>query len=231
MRRALLIVVGVALLVPRAQARVQSGAVAPSVSSTATADNGQTIDGVAARIEDDIITESEVRELAAFQTLVDGQPKPRAEIIRELGDQWVVSNEANLAHYHQPPQQEVDHAFDQLLAHFPSREEFERRCTSVGLSEAAVRRMLARQLYLSHFIDYRFRPAAQVDEDQIEAYYKNELTPQLKAHNQAVPNLEDVEDTIREILVQRAIDLRSTQWLDETRARLKIDIMPQGDRE
>jgi hypothetical protein len=231
MRRVSLILLALALLAPSLHAGAQSGSgIAPSVNA-ASPDAGRMIDGVAARIEDDIITESEVRELAAFQTLVDGQAKPRAEIIRELGDQWVVSNEASVAHYHQPPQQEVDHAFDQLLARFPSREEFERRCAAAGISETAVRRILAQQLYLSHFIDYRFRPAAQVDQDQIEAYYKNELIPELKARNQQIPELDDVEDTIREILVQRAINLRSTQWLDETRARLKIDVISQGDHE
>ena len=54
----------------------------------------QTIDGVAARIEDGILAESEVRELAAFQKLVDGQAKPREELLRELEDQWIVHGEA-----------------------------------------------------------------------------------------------------------------------------------------
>jgi hypothetical protein len=56
-----------------------------------------TIDGVAARIEDDVLLESDVRELAAFQVLSDGQSKPRSELIRELADQWIVRGEANTA--------------------------------------------------------------------------------------------------------------------------------------
>ena len=54
-----------------------------SVGDPAAAKDRQ-IDGVAARIEDDIITESEVRELAAFQNLVDGKAKSRDELLREL---------------------------------------------------------------------------------------------------------------------------------------------------
>lgn len=34
---------------------------------------GKVIDGIAARVEGDIITESEVRELASFQQLVEGK--------------------------------------------------------------------------------------------------------------------------------------------------------------
>lgn len=168
----------------------------------------QQVDGIAARIEDDILTESEVRELGDFQKLVDGQTKPRAELIQELTDQWIVRGEANAAKYPLPTPEDVDRAYAQLEKQFPAGQ-FKQRYTSVGLSEAAVRRMLEEQLYLSRFLDYRFRPAVQVSEDQIEAYYKNEFTPQLKARGQAIPKLEDVADTIREVLAQREIDDRS----------------------
>jgi hypothetical protein len=188
----------------------------------------RTIDGIAARIEDDIITESEVRELAAFQELVDGRSKSREEIIRELADQWIVRQEATAASYGQPSQDEVDRAYQQLVKQFPSAEEFQRRCAALGLSEAAIRRLLQQQLYLSRFLDRRFRPAAQVDQQQIETYYESEFAPQLKARNETVPPIEDVEDTIREVLIQRAITERAKKWLDDTRERLRIDIQPEG---
>ena len=201
----------------------------PPVSTPAALPPGAVaVDGVAARIEDDVITESEIRELAAFQQLVDGKPKPRADVIRELADQWIVRGEAETDKYPQPTADDVDHAYASLVSQFKSPQEFKSRCAAAGINEAAIRRILAQQLYLSHFLDYRFRAAAQVDEKQIEAYYNNEFTPQLKKSNQPVPAFEDVEDTIREVLVQRAIDELSKQWLDETRARLKIDVISQG---
>src|SRR6202008_1648052 len=110
----------------------------------------------------------------------------------------------------------------------PSPPAFQPRCAAVGLTEAAVRRILEQQLFLSRFIDYRFRPAAQVDESQIAAYSHDEFATHLAARKQPVPPLEDVEDTIREVLIQRAINDRATKWLDDTRSRLKIDIVAQG---
>src|SRR5580700_1257564 len=109
----------------------------------------QQVDGVAARIEDDIITESEVRELAAFQLLVDGKSKPRAELIRELSDQWLIRSEATATRYGQPPAADVDRADAEFVKQFPSPEDFQKRCANAGLTEAAVRRMVAQQLYLS----------------------------------------------------------------------------------
>jgi len=235
MRRAALICVGMAILGSEWAwpMKAQTDPAAPgdsSVSRITERPDPRTIDGVAARIEDDIITESEVRELAAFQGLVEGHSKPREELIRELTDQWIVSGEANLAHYSPPSENEVNRAFEQLVARFSSPEEFKKRCAQVDITEADVRRSLAKQIYLSQFLDYRFRPAAQIDREQIEAYYSNELVPKLKAQDQPVPALDDVQDTIQEVLVQRAISERSSEWLNETRTRLKIDVLPREDQ-
>jgi len=229
MNRALLIPLLMGTLVNATARGVRGqGSSAPSVTNAVS--SARIIDGVAARIEDDIITESEVRELAAFQLLVDGRAKPRPELIRELADQWIAGGEARVANYPQPSEEDVKRVFEQLVAKFPSPEEFKKRATDAGLTEADVRRLLARQLYLSRFLDYRFRAAAQVDQKQIEAYYDNELVPQLESQGQPVPSLEDVQDAIQEVLVQRAINDRATAWLDETRARLKIDLMSGGEQ-
>lgn len=230
MRRFLLISVVMALTflsdAPRAIAQYRSySALPPDLSGS---DSAQQVDGIAARIEDDILTESEVRELGDFQKLVDGQTKPRDEIIRELTDEWIVRGEANAAKYPPPTPEDVDRAYAQLAEQFPAGQ-FKERYTVVGLSEAAVRRMLEQQLYLSRFLDYRFRPAVQISDDQIAAYYKDEFAAQLKARGQTIPALADVADTIREVLVQREINDRSVKWLDDERQRLKIDVMPAGD--
>ena len=230
MRRSLLIFVCVGWLA----GFMARGYIARAQSSSGpsrTAGGAETIvDGVAARIEDDILTESEVRELCAFQKLVDGAAKARADRIRELADQWIVRVEADAAKFEAPASGDVDRAYTKLAAQFPSPEEFKDRCAAAGITEAAVRRILGQQLYLSRFLDYRFRPAAQVDQKQIEAYYNNEFVPQLKTRNQTVPPLDDLRDTIREVLIQRTISERANEWLDEARSRLKIDVISEGDR-
>ena len=211
-------------------ARCLSAQIQPSRQSTSLpASSGpQQIDGVAARIEDDIITESEVRELSAFQQLVDGKPKPRAEVLRDLADQWLIRGEATTARYEQPSSADVDRAYHEFVKQFPSLEVFQQRCADAGLSESAVRRMIQQQLYLSRFIDYRFRPAAQVTDQQVADYYRDDFVPQLKARKAEIPALDDVDDTIREVLIQRAITDREEKWLNESRPRLRIDIVSKA---
>ncbi|MGB9069566.1 MAG: hypothetical protein WCC21_13440, partial [Candidatus Acidiferrales bacterium] len=137
MRRLLLIFVCTLSFTHLAEGHAFAQDPSPSPNVTPpTAPEGQVVDGVAARIEDDIILESEVRELGAFQKLVDGKEKPRDELIRELADQWVVRGEIETAKYPPPSATDVDRAYSQLAAQFGSPEEFARRCAAVGLTEA-----------------------------------------------------------------------------------------------
>lgn len=229
MRRALLIAALLSGVTPPVMAgayvRVQSENVAPA---SADSSKPAAIDGIAVRIESDIITESQVAELSAYQKLVDGHSQSRADVVRELIDQWIVRGEATAAQYPQPSAADVDSAYAQLQKQFGSAEEFKSRCAAAGITQAAVRRILTQQIYLSRFLDFRFRPAAQVDSAQLQKYYDDVLVPRLKEKNEKVPALADVEPEIREVLVQQDIDALSKQWLDDTRSGLTIDILPQG---
>jgi len=204
----------------RAQALPTTPAAPPDMGS-------QVIDGVAARIDTDVITESEVRELGDFQMLVDGESKGRDQLIEELSDQWIVRGEAETAHFPHPSDQDVDNAYAQLVKQFPSQQAFDQRREQAGLTTDAVRRQLSAQLYLSRFLDFRFRPAAEVSDGDVQKYYDEEFAPQLKAKGEPVPPLSKVQDTIREVLIQRDITSRANQWLDDTRAHLEIDVLPQ----
>jgi hypothetical protein len=75
--------------------------------------NRQVVDRVAVRIEGDIITESELRELEAFQNLVDGHAKSRNEVTQELVDQWIARGEAKANQYPPPSSADIDRAFSQ----------------------------------------------------------------------------------------------------------------------
>jgi len=184
------------------------------------------VDGIVERIEDDIITESEVRELEAFQKLVTGNAMSRDDVIRELTDQWIIRNEASVNRFRQPSQEAQDHAFQTFSQRFSSPEEMHARMAEAGLTEEALKRLLNEQLHLSSFLEVKFRPVAQVTEDQIDAYYSGEFTADLKKRDQPVPPRADVEDQIRELLTERTVTERSERWLDDTRTRLHIELLP-----
>jgi hypothetical protein len=194
--------------------------------SAAAAPQGQVVDRIVARIEDDIITLSEMRELAAYQQLVDGQAEPDTRLMDELVDQWTINNEAQSAQFPQPSNADIDRQMQQIQMRFPTPGDFAQRLRTLGLTPESLRRIVTLQNYLTGYLDYRFRPAVQVDDDAIAKYYQETLAPALKAKQQPVPPLDAVTSQIREVLEQKGISERSGAWLDDTKSRLQIEIVP-----
>lgn len=186
----------------------------------------QVVDRIVARIEDDIIFLSEVRELGRFQQLVEGRSGAGQKLLEQLIEQWIVSTEAEAARFPRPAAADVDRELARLEEQSGGADSFRGRLRALRLTRDIVRRQLARQLWLARYLDYKFRPAAQVDDAQVERYYREELAPSLTARGEKVPPLADVREQVRELLIQRDITARAGRWLEETRPRLRIGIQP-----
>lgn len=188
----------------------------------------QVVDRIIARIGDDILMLSELEELRAFQQLIEGRSAGRPELFEQLVRQWIVVTEAEAVNFPRPAPAQVEAAFAQLADSFGSRETWQARLREAGLTEAAIRRLLERQLLVSSYLDYKFRPALTIEESAVERYYQEELIPQMRTHNQAPPPLDSVREQIRELLTQREISRRATQWLETARAQVRVEIMDKS---
>lgn len=201
-----------------------------SFGASAPPQSARVVDRIVARIEDDIILQSQVRELGAFQQLIEGHAESDDKLLEELIQQWVVETEATASHFPQPAQSEVDRELTRLREHFASPEKYASRLNELGLSAAQVRQLLSRQIYVERYIDYKFRPSVQIEPADIDAYYKKELLPELAKTNQPAPAPAAVEEKIRELLIQRRISDLTVKWLDDTKSRLKIEIEAAGGK-
>jgi hypothetical protein len=188
------------------------------------------VDRIVARIEDDIILMSQVRELGAFQQLVDGHAESDDKLLQELIEQWMVETEATASHFPQPAQSEIDRELTRLKEHFAHPENYASRLNDLGLSAAQVRQLLSRQIYVERYVDYKFRPSVQIEPADIDAYYQKVLLPDLAKNNQPAPHRAEVEEQIRELLIQRGISDMTVKWLDDTKARLRIEIETAGGK-
>ncbi len=221
MRRTIFIIV--LLLSPACKPQAFGGSAPPQ--------SARVVDRIVARIEDDIILQSQVRELGAFQELVDGHAESDDKLLNELIEQWVVETEATASHFPQPAQSEVDRELARLKEQFASPEKYASRLNELGLSAGQAREMLSRQIYVERYVDYKFRPSVQVEPAQIDAYYQKELVPELAKKNQPAPGRAAVEEQIREVLIQRGISDLTAKWLDDTKSRLKIEIETAGGKQ
>lgn len=187
----------------------------------------EVVDRMVARVENDIILMSEVRALSRYQILVDGKPEDDAKILDRLIDQWIVGNEAMVSRMGQPSEEEVDKSLARLKRSFSSPEEFEERRKQSGLSDPELRQMTKSQLYLSNYLDTRFRSTIQIDEEQIEDFYKTRVIPRAQSRGQTPPALEAARDFIQEALVQREINEQADKWLKESRTRVRVENLLQ----
>ncbi|HKI12328.1 MAG TPA: hypothetical protein VKA02_09450 [Candidatus Acidoferrum sp.] len=185
----------------------------------------EVIDRVAARVENDIILVSDVRTLARYQVFIDGKSESDAQILDRLIDQWIVRNEASAARYPQPSDEEVQRSLARLKRSFSSPGEFEDRRRQSGLSSGELLAMVKSQLYLSNYLDTRFRPSIQAEEKDVEEFYRARVVQRAEERGQTPPTLEAARDFIQEALVQRAINEQADRWLKESRSRIRVENM------
>lgn len=182
------------------------------------------VDRIVARIEKDIITLSDVRELAAYQRLNGRQPAADPELLRELIDQWIVVNDASNARFPAPLSSQVESGFASLVNQVGEKN-FPARLRELDLTETDVRRLVTREILVDHYLERKFRAQARVQPEEVERYYREEFAPQLVKRNQVVPPIDEVHDAITEVLLERDITRRADEWIEQTRSQLQIQIM------
>jgi hypothetical protein len=186
-----------------------------------------TIDRIVARVDVDIILLSDVKALERYQQLVDGKSETDALVLDRLIDQWIVRNEADTALFPHPSPDAIDKGVERVRGSFPSPEEYEAKKKEIGLTDSDVRKMVASQLYLSNYLDSRFRPSVHIEAKDIQDFYEKAVIPRAQARGQEAPSLDAAKDVIREALVQTGIDEQSNRWLAESRSRIVVEKMPE----
>jgi parvulin-like peptidyl-prolyl isomerase len=185
----------------------------------------EVVDRIVARVENDVILLSDVRALGRYQQLVQGQAESDPQILDRLIDQWIVQKEADTARFPHPTDAEINKGVERVQKSFDSMSDYEARKKQLGLSDSDIRAMVAAQLYLSNYLDSRFRPSVQVDHAQVEEFYEKAVVPRAKARGQAPPSLAASQDYIREALIQKGIDEQADRWLNESRSRVHAQKM------
>jgi len=183
----------------------------------------EVVDRIVARVENDVILWSEVRTLSRYQRFLDGTSESDNQILDRLIDQWIVRNEADVSRFPHPTDADVERGVDRVRKSLGSAEEYDSRKKQCGLSDHEIHAMVAAQLYLSNYLDSRFRTAVHIDPQAVEDFYRNSVVPVAKAHGQEPPSLDAARDTIEEALMQSGINSQADQWLKESRNRLHIE--------
>jgi hypothetical protein len=193
----------------------------------------ETVDRVVASIGNAALTASDVEQEYRFELFLNG-PSPSApldsatrERVRErLIDQKLLAGEAAAENVDRAdlPQQAAE-ALAELRKKYPGEEAFQTALRTIEMDEREVLKRLEDHVFVLRIINQRLRPTAWVERLEIEAYYAKTFAPEyIRRAAGPAPALAEVENQIREILVQEKIDQLLATWLDELKASRQVKL-------
>lgn len=210
----------------------QIGLVLVLAAGAATA--GEVIERVVATVNNRPILQSDWDEEVRYEAFVNRRPLARLTVAdrkaalerlidQELLRQQIKENEAEGVLAESPPQ--VQKRLQEIRKQYPGAEKdsvWQADLREYGLREQDLARHATLQSQLEKLIDARLRPTVHISHSSIEAYYREQLLPELrKAGVKDIP-LVEVSPKIEELLTQRRMNELLATWLHDLRSQSAI---------
>lgn len=128
--------------------------------------------------------------------------------------------------------QEVKDRIQSIRAQFKGAETEEgwvKTLAGYELTPTDVEQFVRTQLQVMRFVDLRLRPTIRIDEEALQAYYRDTLVPEVKKTGAEPEPFQKVRPKIREILVQQKMDGVLESWLADLRSQSEVHIVGDPD--
>ena len=179
------------------------------------------VDRIVAIIDREVVTLSEAEQASELARARTGAAAaPLVSVVERLIESRLVEREVERFTGEPVSPELVDGALQEVRARFFYETAFLEMLARNGLSVEELRATLRRQIGVAEYLEQRFRPLTFVTEEQIEAYYRDELLPSLQGR--PLPELSEVSESIRRILEERAFNARVEEWIEGLKGRTRI---------
>ena len=192
---------------------------------------GELIDGVVATVNRKPILRSDWDEAVRFEAFMQQKPlsqvtaSDRVLALHRLIDRQLLKAQIVEGEHIQPSVDELQQDVAKLRAQIPNgKDDADWRLilAGYGLNEEIVEQHLREEFEVMNFIEVRLRPTVHITGDDVEAYYRDELLPDLAKNGAASVTLNEVEPRIRELLTQQRMDELLDTWLHNLRQQSQI---------
>jgi hypothetical protein len=190
--------------------------------------HAELIDRIAVTVDNQVITGSQVMEQLRVTAFLNGE-KPdfsgpnRRRTADRLIEQTLVAREMELTRYPQPTITDIQDTFKQVRSRFPDAAAFEHALAEYGIGQGELQEALRQQAALLRFIDLRFRPEVQVQENDVSRYCENVYLPERRKNGGAAAlTLDQAMPLCEEDFTAQLVDARVEAWLKESRGRTRI---------
>ncbi len=192
----------------------------------------ETLDSVVASIGYVAITASDVEQEYRLEQFLNGEwppPPPTSAALssarEHLTYQELLTREENPG----PAEKtESEKAAEERLAalrkEFTPTEKFQRALHDLGMNETELLARIAQQELMLRLIDQRLRPAASPSDDAVAEYYRSTFVPQFQKANGGAPALAEVDDQIREVLIEKRINELLDEWIEELKPTARVQL-------
>ncbi len=187
------------------------------------------VDRIAVSVGNHVITASDLDRQIRVTSFLDGvkpdlSPAAKRSMAGKMVDQALVRRELETSRYPAPSPSEVEPVLAQFKKeHFGGDAEYQRALASYGISDQDVKDELLWERTLLAFLDVRFRPAVQVNDQDIQNYFDKTVKPAAQAAHPGEPvSLDDYRAEIEQHLTGEREDEEMARWLEQARRRTQI---------
>jgi len=192
---------------------------------------GEVIDGVIATVNRKPVLQSDWDDAVRFEALMQQKPlrsvteADRADALQRLIDRRLLEIQMTDPNYLAPSREEVRANLAKLRDQIPAAKTeggWEKLITAYGFSQREMEASVRHEMQMMKFIEVRLRPNVHVQPEEVEAYYRNQVLPDMEKAGIKVVTLQEVEPKIRELLVQQHMDELLDAWLHNLRQQTQI---------
>jgi peptidyl-prolyl cis-trans isomerase SurA len=192
---------------------------------------GEVIDGVIATVNRKPLLQSDWDDAVRFEALMQQKPlrsvteADRADALRRLIDRQLLEIQLADSNYLAPSREEVRANLAKLRDQIPaarSEQGWAKLIAAYGFSQREMEANVRREMQMMNFIEVRLRPNVHVQPEEVEAYYRTQVLPDMEKAGIKVVTLQEVEPKIRELLVQQHMDELLDAWLHNLRQQTQI---------
>jgi hypothetical protein len=187
----------------------------------------ETLDRIAVTVGRKVIAESDILldlRVSAFLDAkpVDLSPAAKRRSAGRLVDQILILQEAADSHVTLSVDEDLTKMLGQVKTQFGSEDAYQAALARYGITEKDVSAQLAAGIRTLSFSDFRFRPAVQISDQELHAYYDQLAAGWRQKNPELVPSFETSRNQVEQLLIEQRITDALDKWLAMTRNELRI---------
>lgn len=181
------------------------------------------IDGIAAIVNEDVITKSEIFEIERLNLKISGLPS-RENLLQERIDHHLVLQQLRDQPPVVVPEDEIVAAIRSYAETKGGTDELIQFLASAGMNYQGLQQEIREQINIRHFLTDRFRPFVNITIDDVENYYNESYKPERERQGLETGPFIEVFPEVQRDLVESRIQGSVEEWLRELRRNATLSV-------